>query len=88
VIGIVAVLVIAAIAVIALQAGQQSTTINNTNNTITTSQRTSSQQAGTGQFTVLATDPPTTASGVTGAIANYNSVSAAGAGSDSSTGWV
>lgn len=44
--------------------------------------------SSTGQLTVMGTDPPASASGVTDSKAHYSSVSAHRAGSDMSSGWV
>ncbi|MDA4128132.1 MAG: DUF4382 domain-containing protein [Thaumarchaeota archaeon] len=59
----------------------------NTSTTTHGSTSTTGQQAGTGQFALVATDPPITAQGVTSASINYNAVAVHRADANDSSGW-
>jgi hypothetical protein len=54
----------------------------------TASSSTTSQQGSSGDFAMMATDPPVVASGVTAATATYSSLAVHTAGASNATGWV
>lgn len=62
-----------------------STASSNASGTVTT---TTQRQGSTGDFVMMATDPPVVASGVTAATVTYNSLAVHTAGSGNASGWV
>jgi mucin-22 len=64
-----------------------SATTSATSTTSTTSEGSSQEASSTGDFAVMATDPPVVASGVTAATASYDSIAVHSAGSSNATGW-
>jgi hypothetical protein len=66
----------------------ESSSIASTTQTTSTASTTASQQGSTGDFAMMATDPPVVASGVTAATDTYSSLAVHTAGDSNSTGWI